>query len=80
MAAAYKYFLYSAQQHKERRTVEKNIGKTFIAGKVLVKGQWQDYTEISSNPKNQYSDCKVIAEGDLTDIKYRKSKSVWGGN
>ena len=76
---SYKYFLYSNDQYKQRESVEKNIGKIYTAGQVLVNGRWKNYTEISSNPANSFSDAKIVAEGDISDIKYTKAKSTWGG-
>lgn len=76
----YKYFLYSSQQHKDRESVEKNVGRVYTAGKVLINGKWKDYTEISSSSKNAYSDSKIVAEGELSNIKYKKSTSTVGRN
>ena len=74
----YKFFLYSNQQMKERKDVEKRIGKTYIPGTVLVNGTWKEYTEISPTSNSSYSDAKLIIEGDISNIKYKKSSSAWG--
>lgn len=79
--AAYKYFLYSATQYKARVEIEKKMKKKYIPGKVLVRGQWKNYTEISNNPSNnRFSDSVIIAEGYLENINYTKSKSILAAN
>lgn len=75
----YRYFLYSKSQHKTRIEVDKKINKVFTAGKVLVRGKWVLYTEISTKPTNSFPDTKVVTEGYLEDIKYQNHTSVWGG-
>lgn len=74
----YRYFLYSKTQHNMRTEVDKKINKVFTPGKVLNKGKWHPFTEISVSPKNAYADAKVIAEGYLEDMKYQNHTSVWG--
>lgn len=81
MAASYKYFLYSATQYKARVQIEKNMKKQYIPGKVLVRGQWKDYTEISNNPSNnRFSDTIIITEGYIDNINYTKSRSMLAAN
>ena len=79
--AAYKYFLYSASQYKARVQIEKNMKKQYIPGKVLINGQWKDYTEISNTPgNNRFSDSIIVAEGELEKMNYTKIKSVLAAN
>lgn len=79
--AAYKYFLYSASQYKARVQIEKNMKKQYIPGKVLINGQWKDYTEISNTPgNNRFSDSIIVAEGELDKMNYTKSRSVLAAN
>ena len=73
----YRYFLYSRQQHNMRTEVDKRINKVFIPGKVLSKGKWQSFTEISASPINSYADTKIVAEGYIEDMTYQNSKSTW---
>lgn len=74
----YKYFLYSRQQYMLRTEVEKKLGKTYIPGKVLYRGKWRDYTEISDTPtNNKFSDAKVITEGYLDKIQYENPTFEW---
>ena len=74
----YRYFLYSDSQYRMRREIEATINKKFIPGKVLYKGKWKNFTEISSSPDNGFSDCKVVAEGYLGDMQYQDFRSEWG--
>ena len=74
----YRYFLYSKAQHTMRAEVDKKINKVFTPGKVLTKGKWVPYTEVSVLPKNSYADAKIVAEGYIEDMKYQNPSSVWG--
>ena len=74
----YRYFLYSKSQHTMRTEVDKKINKVFTPGKVLNKGRWITYTEISVNPTNSFADAKIVAEGYIEDIKYSNHTSIWG--
>lgn len=75
----YRYFLYSSSQHQDRINIEKKIGKEFQPGVVYYKGKKYQYTEITTDPeKCLYPDKKVVAEGDITTMKYTKPKHVWG--
>jgi len=67
---SYKYFLFSNEQLKAKTAIEKKMGKTFKPGVVFNKGKRSSFTELSSSPKNQYSDTKIVAEGDDTLMKY----------
>lgn len=77
-SSSYKYFLYSRQQFLLRTEVEAKLGKTYIPGKVMYKGRWRDFTEISDTPtNNKFSDAKVITEGDLDKIQYQNATFEW---
>lgn len=67
---AVKYFLYSETQLKMRKEVEARMGKKFIVGRVIVNGVRKPFTEISSSPTSRYSDAKVVAQGEVTLMKY----------
>lgn len=74
----YRYFLFSNEQYKLRKKAELSLGKTYIPGRVLNKGRWYDYTEISQTPSNnRYADAKIVAEGYLDRMTYRQSTSEW---
>lgn len=74
----YRYFLYSKSQHNMRSEIDKKINKIFTPGKVLNKGRWVQFTEISTKPTNSFADSKIVAEGYLEDMKYQNHTSVWG--
>lgn len=74
----YRYFLYSEEQYKLRKEVEKEIGLRYIPGTVLVDGIWREFTELSKDYNNRYADCKVVAEGYLDDINYKENSNIWG--
>ena len=74
----YRYFLFSQSQYQLRMDTEERLGKTYIPGKVLSKGRWRDFTEISTTPSNnKYADAKIVAEGYLEDTQYIMNKSEW---
>lgn len=77
-ARKYRYFLYSKAQHNLRTEIDKKIKKVFTPGKVLTKGRWVQYTEISTKPENLYADTRVVAQGYLEDMKYQMPTSIWG--
>lgn len=55
----YRYFLYSQSQYKLRSEAELSLGKQYIPGRVLTKGRWKDFTEISTTPSNnKFADAK----------------------
>ena len=74
----YRYFLFSQSQYQLRTETEETLGKTYIPGKVLSKGRWRNFTEISSTPSNnKYADAKIVAEGYLENMEYVMNKSEW---
>ena len=74
----YRYFLFSQSQYQLRTETEETLGKTYIPGKVLSKGRWRNFTEISSTPSNnKYADAKIVAEGYLVNMEYVMNKSEW---
>lgn len=66
----YIYFLYSEYQHKERIKIEASINRIFTPGTVIVRGKPELYTEMSIKPKNTFIDCKIIAEGMRSTMKF----------
>ena len=80
MAERYRYFLFSISQLKMRTEAEKTLGKQYVPGKVLVRGVWKEYTEISTTSfNNKFADSKVVAEGNIDAMTYRKNTSTWLG-
>lgn len=74
----YKYFLYSREQYQHRLEIERTIGRIFNPGKVLSRGEWRNFTDISSSPSNSFADSKIVAEGYIEDMKYTNHNSQWG--
>lgn len=72
---AYKYFLFSSTQLNNRIAIEKKMGKTFFTGTVFNKGRRCSFTELSDSPTNQYSDTKVVAEGEISTFRYKMPSS-----
>lgn len=73
---AYKYFLYSPTQESFFKKVEESMGRTFKVGTVFYKGIKKSFTEISSTPNNQFSDSRIVAEGEETSFKYDIPRGV----
>lgn len=67
---AVKYFLYSETQLKMRKEVEARMGKKFIVGQVIVNGIRKPFTELSSTSSSRYSDAKIVAQGEVSLMKY----------
>ena len=65
-----KYFLYSSEQLKLRKSLELRMGKKFKVGYVIVNGVKKPFTELSLNPNSRFSDAIVVAEGDPNKMKY----------
>lgn len=72
----YKYFLYSATQLRDRTEIEKQIGKQFVPGSVVVGSRSRQYTELSNTGASRYSDAVIVAEGDVSQMSYTKIKSI----
>lgn len=68
--AAIKYFFYSSEQLKFRKTIEEKMGKKFVVGSVIVNGVKKPFTELTSNTTSRFSDAKLIAKGDPALFKY----------
>nr|DAO78277.1 MAG TPA: hypothetical protein [Caudoviricetes sp.] len=67
----YVYFLYSELQRNERAAMEAKLSRQFIPGVVIVNGSAFEFTEISTSNKNIYIDCKIVAEGLQSKMKYK---------
>ena len=67
---AYKYFLYSSEQLKFRKSMEQKMGKKFRVGHVIVNGVRKPFTEISSTPSSRYTDSKLVAQGEIATMRY----------
>ena len=67
---AYKYFIYSINQMKFMKDMQKKMGRTYRPGIVFNKGRKFSFTELSSTGKSIYSDAKIVAEGEVNKFKY----------
>lgn len=67
---SYVYFLYSEQQYKDRTAIEKKMSRIFNPGMVVVNGRRKEFTEMSKKNTNTYPDCKIIAEGYKSKMKF----------
>lgn len=73
---SYVYFLYSETQYAKRKEIDKRLSKVFTLGTVIVNGKKYSFTEMARNNKNNYPDCKVVAEGWKSSMTYTPVKSV----
>lgn len=71
-----RYFLYSKEQYDECKKLESIVGRKYKVGKVMVKGQYENFTELSDRPVNRYKDCKVVIKGDPDTTKHTKPESI----
>lgn len=79
MTKRYRYFLFSQEQFNDRTKAEAKLKKVYVPGKVMNRGRYVAFTEISASPKNiKYADAKVVAKGNLSEMRYIPSKSEWG--
>ena len=74
--SGYKYFLYSSTQLKDRKRIEKQIGRDFIPGNVVVGARSKIYTELSSTGVSQYPDAVIVSQGDVSHMSYTPIKSL----
>lgn len=75
----YRYFMYSETQRKEKSNVEKTLNRKYAPGYVIYKGKKHLYTEIVTSVSNcRYADSKLVAEGNLEDLKYTEATHNWG--
>ena len=77
MMKGYKYFLSSAAYNTDRNEAEKNFGRQFVPGTVLVNGSRKEFSFISDSSINtQYTDTKIVAEGNIEEMKYTNSSTT----
>lgn len=73
-----KYFLYSQRQHNENIKVYEELGKKYVCGYIVMRGQRHLFTQISEKPvSNIYTDSRIVLETQsLEDVKYKQYKIV----
>lgn len=67
-----RYFFFSKDQQEIDRNIAEQLRRKFVSKKVLVTGNWIEYTEITSSSKPTRSDAILITSGDIRNIKYTK--------
>ena len=79
---AFKYFLYSDEQIKEKNEVMAKAGKYFIPGYVAINGNRVKFTQLSDSPTiPRFVDTKIVAKGELKDFTFTEpSFSIKRGN
>lgn len=64
-------FVYSREQHDRIEKVNKNAGRKYAFGKVIVNGIPKVYTDkIVSMDKAVFADSVLVIKGDIRKIKY----------
>ena len=66
-----RYFIYSTEQMKLKRQMQKKLGRELVLGTVIVKGEQKAFTEmVESLSSVRYSDAEIVIYADIRDIKY----------
>lgn len=66
-----RYFVFSKEQMKKRKSIEEQMGRTPKFGTVIVNGVSRIYTDmVTSMDKCRYADSILVTEGDIRRIKY----------
>ena len=71
-----RFFLFSKQQMDMRIKVDGSVGQQYKPGRVIVKGKYKLFTEISTNPTNSFNDTKVILKEDINKVIYEEPVSI----
>ncbi len=76
MADYNRFFMFSAEQLRLKKSIEAKIGRLFTPGTVIVNGSKKQYTEMCTNPNtNRFSDSTIIIAGDIRKITYTEPKA-----
>lgn len=71
-----RFFLFSKQQMDMRIKVDGSIGQRYRPGKVVVRGKFKLFTEISTSATNSFNDTKVILKEDINKVIYEEPVSI----
>ena len=71
-----RFFLFSKQQMDMRIKVDGSIGQKYKPGRVIVKGKYKLFTEISTKPNNSFNDTKVVLKEDINKVIYEEPVSI----
>lgn len=74
MAQDYRYFFYSSEQLAFNTKMEAKQGKRYKVGTVIYNGKKKYFTEMNRTGKSNYSDAKLIFEGEASKFKYTLPK------
>lgn len=70
---AFVYFIYSRTQMERRLQIEKGMSSSRPKlGTVVVRGVPKEYTDIITSMDRCPGDGKLVAKGELKDMKYTK--------
>lgn len=74
---AFKYFLYSKEQIKEKNTILGKTNKVFEPGVISINGRKEKFTQLSSSPSiDRFVDTKIIASGEESNFTFTLPKAV----
>lgn len=74
---AFKYFLYSELQIKEKNEILSKSGKEFIPGTIVLNGKRQKFSQISDSPNMpRYIDTKIITKGEESELTFVKPSTI----
>lgn len=65
-----RFFFFSHTQLEEKKTIAKRMNKEYYPGQVMVNGQAQPFTQISSKPTSNYSDAKLVISGRIDKVHH----------
>jgi hypothetical protein len=74
--STYRYFIYSSEQMEFQKKMEEKAGRNYQVGTVIASGKKRPFTELSKTGESNYSDAKIIAEGEIKKFKYTLPKGV----
>lgn len=67
----HRYFVYSAEQKKDKENIAKSMEKVYVPGTTVVKGYTKKFTDIIIDlDRFPYADVQVIIQGDIRKIHH----------
>ena len=71
-----RYFLFSKEQMDMRIKVDGSIGQKYKPGRVMVRGKFKLFTEISTEPTNNFNDTRIVLKEDINLARYEEPVSI----
>ena len=68
-----RYFMFSYEHLCKLKELAEKNGDTVTLGKVMVSGQFKQFTFLTNNPEaycKRYGDARTILAGDIRKIRY----------